>query len=89
MLVTAVSHWPRDFAPVDAGLYCRVSLPIPAALSTLPHRTLHERHVQIRFSGEPFDSLPSTCPISICVLRALAPQRAQMRGPGGGCVCAR
>jgi hypothetical protein len=76
MLVTAASHCPADCAPFEAGLYCLVSLPIPAALSTCPHRTLHERHVQIKFSGEPFDSLPSTWPISI---RTLLPQKAQSR----------
>jgi hypothetical protein len=60
MLVTAASHWPSDFAPDDVGLNCLVSLPIPAALRTLPDFTLHDRHVQIKFSGEPCDSLPST-----------------------------
>src|ERR1700722_10122006 len=43
--ITAVSHCPKLVAPFWAGLYCRVSLPTPAARRVLAQRTLHGRHV--------------------------------------------
>ena len=81
MLVTAVSHWPNDFAPCAAGLYCRVRRPRPAAARVFPHRTLQARQVQNRFAGAVSSSHPLTWPTS--TLRPL-PQRQHRRGPGGG-----
>jgi hypothetical protein len=60
----------------------RVSLPIPARRSVLPHRTLRLRQVQKRLYGLEFSSRPSTCPIS--TLRRSSPHKQQMRAPGGG-----
>ena len=51
MLITAFIHCPRFPAPL-AGLYCRVSRPIPSLRNVIPHRTLHDRQVQNRLAGE-------------------------------------
>lgn len=56
ILVTAVSHWPNDFAPPDDGLNWRVSLPRPAWRSEFAQRTLQLRHVQMRLRGSPCSS---------------------------------
>ena len=61
MLVTAVSHWPNDFAPCVVGLNCRVNLPSPAARSVFPQRTLQERHCHMRFAGAESSSWPLIC----------------------------
>jgi hypothetical protein len=81
MLVTAVSHWPSEFAPLALGLNWRVGLPSPALRSVFPQRTLQARHVKKTFGAAVSSSWPLTWPIS--TLRLL-PQRQQIRGPGGG-----
>lgn len=78
---TAVSHCPRLAAPLSAGLYCRVSLPIPARRSVFAQRTLQLRQVHRRLAGSPCSSWPSAWPIS--TLRRL-PHKAQTGSPGGG-----
>jgi len=87
MLVTAVSHWASDLAPLAAGLNCRVTRPIPTARRVFPQRTLQERQVQIRFAGDKSSSCPFTCPTSIPAF--LRPQNAHCRGLGGGHAFAR
>ena len=82
MLVTAVSHWPNDFAPCVDGLNCRVNLPRPAARSVLPQRTLQERHCHTRFAGAESSSWPLIWPMSI--RPELPPQNAHCFGSGGG-----
>src|SRR5580698_10248385 len=90
MLVTAVSHWPRDGAPAPLPalvvLYCRVFLPMPARRSAFAQSTLQLRHVHMRLCRAVFSSCPSTWPTSTA---RVAPHRAQIREPGGGQAFAR
>jgi hypothetical protein len=50
-------------------------------IPAFPHRTLQLRQVQNRLRGALSDSSPLTWPVSICTRSA--PQRQQMRSPGG------
>jgi hypothetical protein len=83
---TAVSHCPRFWAPPVAGLNCLVVRPMPARRRVFAHRTLHERQVHSKFAGDVSSSWPFICPTSTV---RVAPQSAQMRGPGGGHAFAR
>lgn len=77
---TAVTHWPKLLAPVCAALNCRVRRPRPARFSAAPMVVLQLRQAHAKFARLVFSSRPSRWCTS--TLRA-APQKAQMRGPGG------